>query len=98
MLLFSGAHRALAQGLEDRPPAPAHKESADSERATEGLKKAKPIRDPSNPVTPKEVTPSGGLQGFDPKTGQVTDKPAATAPAKKHKQGKEHTEIHIPHP
>jgi hypothetical protein len=101
MLLFSGAHRALAQKQKDAPPPPADKESADWERATEGLKKAKPIPDPSNPVKPKKVTRSGGLQGFDPKTGHVTYEPAPTkaaTPAKKHKRGKGSTDLHVPRP
>ena len=91
VLLFSGTHRAFAQKQKDTPPPPAGKESADSERAAEGLKKAKPMPDPSHPVTPKTVTPSGGLQGFDSKTGNVNPVPATTkaaAPAKKHKKGK----------
>ena len=91
MLLSSGAHRGLAQQQKDAPQPPADKQSADWERAAEGLKNAKPIPEPSHPVTPKEVKPSGGLQGFDPKTGHVTKEHATTkaaAPAKKHKQGK----------
>ena len=91
LLLSPRAHRALAQQQKDAPRPPTDKQSADWERAAEGLKKAKPIPEPSHPVRPKEVTPSGGLQRFDPKTGHVTEEPASTkaaAPAKKHKQGK----------
>jgi hypothetical protein len=89
MLLSAGAHRARAQQQKDDPPPPINEQSADWERAAEGLKKAKPIPEPSHPVTPREVTPSGGLQRFDPKTGRVTQEPASTkaaAPAKRHKR------------
>jgi hypothetical protein len=95
MVLSPGAHRVLAQQQKDVPQPPADKQSADWDRAAEGLKKAKPIPEPSHPVTPKEVTPSGGLQGFDPKTGHVTEEPASPktpAPATKHKQGKAATQ------
>jgi hypothetical protein len=91
VLLFSGAHLAFAQKQKDTPPPPASKESPEWERTLEGLKKAKPIPDPSQPVTPKKAMPSGGLHGFDPKTGEVTAMPATTkaaAPAQQHKDGK----------
>jgi hypothetical protein len=91
VLLLYGEHLAFAQEQKDTPPRPASKESAEWERTLEGLKKAKPMPDPSHPVTPKTATPSGGLQGFDPKTKGMTTMPATTkaaAPAKQHKDGK----------
>ena len=96
MVLSPGAHRVLAQQQKDVPQPPADKQSADWDRAAEGLKKAKPIPEPSHPVTPKEVTPSGGLQGFDPKTGHVTQEPASTkaaVPAKRHNRSKGRTQL-----
>src|SRR5215467_2420687 len=51
MLLSAWAHRARAQQQKDDPPPPINEQSADWERAAEGLKKAKPIPEPSHPVT-----------------------------------------------
>jgi len=91
LLTFSGTHLAFGQKQEGTPPPPANKESAEWERTLKGLKQAKPIPDPSHLMTPKTVTPSGGVQGFEPKTGEVTAKPASTkpaGPARGHKEGK----------
>jgi hypothetical protein len=91
VLMLSGTHLAFGQKQEETPPPP-NKESAEWERTLKGLKQAKPIPDPSHLVTPKTVTPSGGVQGFEPKTGEVTAKPASTksaGPPRGHKEGKE---------
>ena len=90
LLLLLATHLALSE-QKDTPVPPPSKEAAEGQRALEGLKKAKPIPDPSPPVARKPAAPSGGLQGFDPKTGNVTAKPAnskAAARATGYKKGK----------
>ena len=91
LLLLFATHLSFSQEQKDTPTPTPSKEAAEGQRALEGLKKANPIPDPSPPVAPNTATPSGGLQGFDPKTGDVTAKPAnskATARETGHKKGK----------
>jgi hypothetical protein len=81
VLLIAGGNIAFAQKQTPTRPRPTTAESAEWERMLEGLKKAKPMPEPSHLATPKTVTPHEGLAGFDPKTGEVTNLPAAEAQA-----------------
>src|SRR5437764_7633611 len=74
---------AYSAFAEQEKPKAAHSGNAASpewERAREGLKKAKPMPQPSNNSGPKTTTPNGGVSGFDAKTGRATSSSPAEPP------------------
>jgi hypothetical protein len=81
VMLISAGNLTFAQKAKPTPPHSTNTGSAEWERVREGLKKAKPMPEPSHTVTSKTGAPHGRLAGFDPKAGQVTTLPKTEAPA-----------------
>ena len=67
-LLFTTAVFGLAQGSKSGPSAQVSQ--SEYRRMIEGLKRAKPMPDPAQGITPLTFTGPGGLVRFDPTTGK----------------------------
>jgi hypothetical protein len=70
ILLFTTAVFAHAQDFKSGPSAQISQ--SEYRRMIEGLKRAKPMPDPAQGITPLSITGPGGLVRFDPTTGKST--------------------------
>jgi len=81
VLLITGGNLAFAQRQKPIPPSPKAPVFSEWQRVMAALKKAKPMPEPLHSIRPNTAGPAGNLVRFDPKTGAISDVPAAEAKA-----------------